>query len=98
MLTRLAELDRAALEGGGAERVEKQHAAGKLTARERLELLLDRGSFIELDRLVKSQLDGDGSKRAAIGDGVVTGTGEIDGRRVCVFAQDFTVLGGSLGA
>jgi len=98
MLERLAELDRAALEGGGAERVERQHAAGKLTARERLELLLDRGSFVELDRLVKSQLDGDGGKRAAIGDGVVTGTGEIDGRRVCVFAQDFTVLGGSLGA
>jgi propionyl-CoA carboxylase beta chain len=99
MKQRLLELDEAALAGGGSERVEKQHAAGKLTARERLELLLDPGSFVELDRLVKSQLDGaEGGKRAAIGDGVVTGTGEIDGRRVCVFAQDFTVLGGSLGA
>jgi propionyl-CoA carboxylase beta subunit len=99
MNQRLLELDHAALAGGGPERVEKQHAAGKLTARERLELLLDPGSFVELDRLVKSQLDSaDGGKRAAVGDGVVTGTGEIDGRQVCVFAQDFTVLGGSLGA
>jgi propionyl-CoA carboxylase beta subunit len=98
MNQRLLDLDREALAGGGSERVEKQHAAGKLTARERLELLLDAGSFIELDRLVKSQDAAEPGKRAAIGDGVVTGTGEIDGRRVCVFAQDFTVLGGSLGA
>src|SRR5688572_17829124 len=99
MTERLVELDRAALAGGGAERVERQHAAGKLTARERLELLLDPGSFIEIDRLVKSQLDqAEAGKRAAIGDGVVVGTGEIGGRKVCVFAQDFTVLGGSLGA
>jgi propionyl-CoA carboxylase beta chain len=98
MSERLAELNRAALAGGGTERVEKQHAAGKLTARERLELLLDPGSFIELDRLVTSQLaTGDAGKRAAIGDGVVVGSGEIAGRRVCVFAQDFTVHGGSLG-
>src|ERR1044071_831435 len=99
MNQRLVELDRAALEGGGADRVERQHAAGKLTARERLSLLLDPGSFIELDRLVKSQLDtADGGKRAAVGDGVVVGSGSIAGRKVCVFAQDFTVLGGSLGA
>jgi propionyl-CoA carboxylase beta chain len=99
MNQRLVELDRAALEGGGAERVERQHAAGKLSARERLELLLDPGSFIELDRLVTSQLGtGDGGKRAAVGDGVVVGAGAIGGRKVCVFAQDFTVLGGSLGA
>jgi propionyl-CoA carboxylase beta chain len=59
-----------------------------------LELLLDAGSFIELDRLVRSQLD----KKPAVGDGVVVGSGEIEGRKVCVFAQDFTVFGGSLGA
>src|SRR5690606_17112348 len=105
MTQRLAELDREALAGGGPERVAKQHAAGKLTARERLELLLDPGSFIELDRLVRSQLgDGpafggaEGGKKPAVGDGVVVGSGEIDGRKVCVFAQDFTVFGGSLGA
>jgi propionyl-CoA carboxylase beta chain len=99
MSQRLDELDRLALAGGGAERLERQHAAGKLSARERLELLLDPGTFIEIDRLVKSQLDQpDAGKRAAIGDGVVVGSGEIGGRKVCVFAQDFTVLGGSLGA
>ncbi len=99
MNQRLDELDQAALAGGGAERVERQHAAGKLTARERLETLLDSGSFIEVDRLVTSQIGQAGAgKRSAVGDGVVVGSGEIDGRRVCVFAQDFTVLGGSLGA
>jgi propionyl-CoA carboxylase beta chain len=98
MSERLEALDRAALAGGGASRVERQHAAGKLTARERLEVLLDPGSFIELDRLVVSQVAHAESDRATVGDGVVVGSGEIDGRRVCVFAQDFTVLGGSLGA
>src|SRR5688572_59897 len=98
MTQRWLELDQAALAGGGPERVERQHAAGKLTARERLTLLLDPGSFIELDRLVKSQLESDGGKRASVGDGVVTGSGEINGRKVVVFAQDFTVHGGSLGA
>ncbi|HEU4578490.1 MAG TPA: acyl-CoA carboxylase subunit beta [Polyangiaceae bacterium] len=92
----LEELDAAALAGGGPERVEKQHAAGKLTARERLELLLDPGTFLEIDRLVTSQLGGGG--RRAVGDGVVVGSGEIEGRPVCVYAQDFTVHGGSLGA
>jgi propionyl-CoA carboxylase beta chain len=91
--TRLAELNRQALEGGGAERIARQHEAGKLTARERLELLLDPGSWLEVDRLVTSrQLP----KQA--GDGVVVGTGSIAGRPVCVYAQDFTVSGGSLGA
>jgi propionyl-CoA carboxylase beta chain len=105
MTQRLADLDREALAGGGPERVEKQHAAGKLTARERIELLLDPGSFIELDRLVRSQLgaapsfgSAEGAKKPPAGDGVVAGSGEIDGRKVCVFAQDFTVFGGSLGA
>jgi propionyl-CoA carboxylase beta chain len=96
MSARLDELESAALEGGGAERVARQHASGKLTARERLLVLLDPGSFIELDRLVSGRLTG--GQRGVVGDGVVTGSGEIDGRRVCVFAQDFTVLGGSLGA
>ncbi len=94
MSEKLEALELAALGGGGPERVERQHAAGKLTARERLELLLDAGSFTELDRLVRSRQQAE----AAIGDGVVTGTGRIDGRTVCVFAQDFTVYGGSLGA
>ena len=97
MSTRLEELDAAALAGGGPERVEKQHAAGKLTARERLEVLLDPGSFLEIDRLVTSQLSSEPGRRP-VGDGVVVGSGEIAGRTVCVFAQDFTVHGGSLGA
>jgi propionyl-CoA carboxylase beta chain len=96
---RLDELESAAFAGGGTARVDKQHAAGKLTARERLELLLDSGSFVETGRLV-TQREGDGAAADARipGDGVVTGHGSIDGRRVFVFAQDFTVFGGSLGA
>ncbi len=97
--SRLDELDQAALAGGGAARTEKQHAAGKLTARERLELLLDEGSFVETGRLVMSRPSESGANDARIpGDGVVTGHGAIGGRRVFVFAQDFTVFGGSLGA
>jgi len=80
------------MQGGGPERVERQHAAGKLTARERLDLLLDAGSFIEFDAFVTSHRDPD----AILGDGVVTGHGTIDGRLVFVFSQDFTVFGGSL--
>ena len=87
----------AARKGGGDERVAKQHAAGKLTARERIETLLDPGSFEELDALVVHRCDdfGMGSQRIP-GDGVVTGHGRIDGRAVFVFSQDFTVFGGSL--
>jgi propionyl-CoA carboxylase beta chain len=87
----------AARKGGGDERVAKQHAAGKLTARERIETLLDPGSFEELDALVVHRCDdfGMGSQRIP-GDGVVTGHGRIDGRPVFVFSQDFTVFGGSL--
>ncbi|MEO8437750.1 MAG: acyl-CoA carboxylase subunit beta [Chloroflexota bacterium] len=80
--------------GGGEARVEKQHAAGKLTARERLDLLLDPGSFIEIDAFVTNR-DATATE-SFLGDGVVTGYGEIDGRTVCVFSQDFTVFGGSL--
>jgi len=94
---RLDALERQAELGGGAERIAKQHEAGKLTARERLDLLLDPGSFVELDKFVthRSAEFGMGDKRIP-GDGVVTGYGRIDGRQVFVFAQDFTVFGGSL--
>jgi propionyl-CoA carboxylase beta chain len=87
----------AARAGGGAERVAKQHAEGKLTARERVELLLDPGSFVELDELVVHRCRDFGMERQRIpGDGVVSGHGTIDGRTVFLFAQDFTVFGGSL--
>src|SRR5215212_8021282 len=84
-------------QGGGAARVEKQHAAGKMTARERIEFLLDEGSFEEFDKLVVHRSKDFGlDKQIYPGDGVVTGHGLIDGRNVFVFAQDFTVFGGSL--
>ena len=84
--------------GGGKARVEKQHQAGKLTARERIDLLLDAGTFQELDAFVVHQATRFGmDKTRPMGDGVVTGSGRIDGRLVYVFAQDFTVFGGSLG-
>ncbi|HEY3449228.1 MAG TPA: acyl-CoA carboxylase subunit beta [Myxococcales bacterium] len=94
---RLEALNRAAEVGGGEERIAKQHEAGKLTARERLELLLDPGSFVELDKLVTHRCTDFGmAEKKVPGDGVVTGYGTVDGRRVFVFAQDFTVFGGSL--
>lgn len=84
--------------GGGLKRIERQHSSGKLTARERLELLLDSGSFSELGMFVTPQPTSFGElEKKFYGDGVVTGSGLIDGRRVYVFAQDFTVIGGSLG-
>ncbi len=87
----------AAREGGGAARVERQHAAGKLTARERIDLLLDGESFVEIDALVTHRCTDFGMQQQRIpGDGVVCGYGTIDGRLVYVFAQDFTVFGGSL--
>jgi propionyl-CoA carboxylase beta chain len=83
--------------GGGAERIAKQHADGKLSARERLDLLLDEGSFEELDKLVRHRCHNFGMQHNVIdGDGFVTGHGLIHGRQVFVFAQDFTVFGGSL--
>ncbi len=88
---------RQAEEGGGAARVEKQRSSGKLTARERVQFLLDDGSFEEFDKFVVHRShDFDLDKQLYPGDGVVTGHGLIDGRRVFVFAQDFTVFGGSL--
>ena len=87
----------AARAGGGAERSERQHKEGKLTARERVELLLDAGSFVEIDALVTHRCRDFGMEKQTIpGDGVVCGYGTIDGRLVYLFAQDFTVFGGSL--
>ena len=84
--------------GGGAERVQKQHEAGKQTARERVEALVDPGSFVELDPFVEHQERDFGmAERKVFGDGVLTGLARIDGRPVALFSQDFTVFGGSLG-
>ena len=83
--------------GGGEKRIEKQHAQGKMTARERIEVLLDEGSFEELDMFVTHRCTNFGmEKKKFLGDGVITGHGTIDGRVVYVYAQDFTVFGGSL--
>ncbi|VXB07413.1 acyl-CoA carboxylase subunit beta [Nocardioides sp. AX2bis] len=98
---KLADLDRrldAAVHAGSAKAVEKQHAKGRQTARERIEQLFDEGSFVELDELARHRSTAFGlEKNRPYGDGVVTGYGTIDGRQVCVFSQDFTVFGGSLG-
>ncbi|MCH7992454.1 MAG: acyl-CoA carboxylase subunit beta [Gemmatimonadetes bacterium] len=96
-LKRLEELGREAEEGGGAERIKRQHERGKLSARERLDLLLDDGSFVELDRFVTHRSSDFGlADNKILGDGVVTGYGAIHGRLVYAFSQDFTVFGGSL--
>jgi propionyl-CoA carboxylase beta chain len=93
----LKQRSRQAEQGGGTARVEKQHAAGKMTARERVEFLLDEGTFEEFDKLVVHRSHDFGLEEQIYpGDGVVTGHGLIDGRRVFVFAQDFTIFGGSL--
>ncbi|UCD37936.1 MAG: methylmalonyl-CoA carboxyltransferase, partial [Fidelibacterota bacterium] len=86
-----------ALLGGGKERLEQQHAKGKLSARERLDLFLDKGSFTEIDMFVKHRSRDFGmDEKRPLGDGVVTGYGLVNGRRVFVFAHDFTIFGGSL--
>ncbi len=96
-IVRLDEMNRRALAGGGEARVKKQHESGKLTARERIDLLLDPGSLVELGRFVTHRCTEFGMEQQKIlGDGVVTGYGTVDGRKVFVFAQDFTVFGGSL--
>src|SRR5438876_7214303 len=93
----LADLERRAELGGGAERQKRQHDAGKLTARERIDLLFDPGTFEELDKLVTHRcLDFGMDQQIVPGDGVAAGHGLIDGRQVFAFAQDFTVFGGSL--
>jgi propionyl-CoA carboxylase beta chain len=96
-MARLEALERQAEEGGGPERIAKQHAAANMTARERIELLCDPGSFIEIDKLVTHRSTTFGLEAQKIpGDGVVTGSARINNRPVYVFAQDFTVFGGSL--
>ena len=95
----LADLNAQAEEGGGQRRVEKQHEAGKLTARERIEALLDVGSFTELDKLKVHRCNDFGMPETTfLGDGVVTGYGTVDGRKIFVYAKDFTVFGGSLSS
>ncbi len=98
---KVADLDRRlheAVHAGSERAIEKQHAKGKRTARERVLELLDEGSFVELDELARHRSTAFGmEKNRPYGDGVVTGYGTVDGRQVCVFAQDFTVFGGSLG-
>jgi len=85
-------------EGGGVKAIQKQKATGKLTARERIDALLDPGTFFEFDLFVKhAGKDFGMDKKELAADGVITGTGMIIGHPVCIFAQDFTVAGGSLG-
>ena len=93
----LAELNALAEKGGGEVRIAKQHEAGKLSARERIDALLDAGSFVELDKFKVHRCDDFGmGEKKFLGDGVITGYGLIDGRQVFLYAQDFTVFGGSL--
>ncbi len=96
-IQRLHKMREASLQGGGEQRIASQHAKGKLTARERIDLLVDEGSFVELDRFVTHRCtDFDMQEQVILGDGVVTGHARIDGRPVYLFSQDFTVFGGSL--
>ncbi|MBP1779770.1 MAG: AccA, partial [candidate division NC10 bacterium] len=98
LIAQLEARQRAVRAGGGPERVRKQHEAGKLTARERLERLFDPATFSELDMFVEHRCTSfDMDKTVAPGDGVVTGFGHVHGRLAYAFAQDFTVIGGSLG-
>src|SRR6186997_2230063 len=98
---KLADLDRRldeAVHAGSAKAIEKQHAKGRKTARERIKLLFDEGSFVELDELARHRSTAFGlQKNRPYGDGVITGYGAVDGRQVCVFSQDFSIFGGSLG-
>ena len=97
-LEQLRERKKKVMLGGGLKRIEKQHASGKLTARERLEMLYDEGSFVELDAFVAHRCTNFGMEEIETpGEGVVGGYGKVDGRLVYAFAQDFTVIGGSLG-
>jgi len=98
MVRELQEKEKALVLGGGKKAIEKQHQSGKLTARERVELFLDQGSFEEVDLFVEHRSERFGMKEKAVpADGVVTGFGTVEGRVVFVYSQDFTVMGGSLG-
>ena len=97
-LTQLEERKQQAYSAGSERSVERQHAKGKMTARERVELLVDPGSFVELDLLARHRAHGMGIEaERPYTDGVVTGWGTVDGRKIMLFAQDFTVFGGALG-
>src|SRR5438094_8144892 len=97
LIEELHEMRAASRLGGGTARIERQHASRKLTARERLDVLLDPGSFNEVDAFVTHRSTDFGlADQKTLGDGVVTGWGKIDGRIVFVFAQDFTVFGGTV--
>ena len=97
LLEKLDDLNRRALESGGPDRIRKQHESGKLTARERIDSLLDPGTFVEIDRFKTHRCtDFDMQDKKIFGDGVVTGYGMIHGKQAFVFAQDFTAFGGSL--
>jgi propionyl-CoA carboxylase beta chain len=98
-MKKLQEMRERSMQGGGPERIEAQHKKGKLTARERIDLLVDPGTFVEIDRFVVHRCRDfgmDGEKNQILGDGVVTGSARIDGRAVYLYSQDFTVFGGSL--
>lgn len=98
-LNQLRQMNRTAEKGGGEEKIERQHKSGKLTARERIDHLMDKGSFTELDKFVTHRCyNFSMEKNKILGDGVLTGYGNIDGRLAFVFAQDFTVFGGSLSS
>jgi acetyl-CoA carboxylase carboxyltransferase component len=95
---KLARLEAELKAGGGEKRVQQQHESGKLTARERFDLLFDPGTFQELDLFVQHRCNNFGMDKTSIpADGVVTGFGKVNGRTVCAFAQDFTARGGTLG-
>lgn len=97
-LQQLDEKREKALVGGGLSKIEKQHQMGKLTARERIEILLDKDTFVEVNGFVESRIDDfDLDKKRVLGDGVVTGYGEVGGRLIFVASEDFTVIGGTLG-
>jgi len=96
-LERLESMRKEAFLGGGVQKIDDQHRKGKLTARERIDLLLDEGSFEEFDLLMTGRARPESGTREYPGDGVITGHGAIDGREVFVFSQDFTIMGGSLG-
>ncbi|NIS37979.1 methylmalonyl-CoA carboxyltransferase, partial [Candidatus Saccharibacteria bacterium] len=98
-VNQLRKMQEEALKGGGEKRIKKMHEQGKLIARERIQVLVDEGSFEEIDMLVRHHTHDFGlDKQRYLGDSVVVGLGKIDGRTVCIFSQDFTVFGGSLSA